>query len=715
MYQYQINTILKHYTDIFDINFFPESSATLNKQYKLGDFLSEIKTQAENYGILIIENEVDSYHLKELVRDNDFPITYFYDTGTDIVPIIDGRIHKKGIDYTFEILPSGDKEPIASYPVQLPAKIKVLTAFPLESISKENREVVYTAEELTPMQRLIRMLKVEKKDIVSIYIYAVLIGAVSLILPLGIQAIVGMVQGGLVFSSIYILIGLVIVALIISGVMQIMQLTLVEYLQERLFSKAAFDFTFRIPRIRAEALFKYYPPELLNRFFDIITVQKTLPKILIDITAAVIQIIFGLLLLAAYHPLFIGLSFVTIILFYIITRFYGKSTLNANIIKSKYKYKIAQWLQDVARLHYSFKVSGSNRFPLEKTQKLVSSYLKYRKKYFDSLLIVFYNAVFFKALITGGLLIIGTYLVIDRQITIGQFVASEIVIVLVVGSIEKILLSVDSVFDLLTAVDKLGQVTDMPLETNNGIIKHLKFSETPIGLKTKGLTFKFDDMDNATINQLDLEVESNMNICIAGTNSSGKETLLNVLAGIYTSFKGSITFNGISLRDIERDHLHETIERNVSSEGIFDGTLLENISMNRSNVTLEDVYWVLEKLELLEPISQLRDGLQTQMISGGRRFSTSFITKITLARCIVNRPKLLMISSCYEHFDTSYLNGFLAFITDKSQPWTLITVSNDTRVMQACDKIVVMDRGKVVAEGSYESLKGNPFLTNCTK
>lgn len=715
MYQYQINTILKHYTDIFDINYLPGKPAIQNKAYSLPEFLSELKRQGENYGVLIIENEVDSLHLKELVRDNDFPITYFYDTGTDIVPVVDGRNHKKGIDYTFEVLPDGERESISEYPMKLPQRIKVLTAFPLESISKERLEATYTPEELTPVQRLLRMLSVEKKDIISIYIYAVLIGAVSLILPLGIQAIVGMVQGGLVFSSIYVLIGLVIVALIISGVMQIMQLTLVEYLQERLFSKAAFDFTFRIPRIRAEALFKYYPPELLNRFFDIITVQKTLPKILIDITAALIQILFGLLLLAAYHPLFIGLSFVTVILFYIITRFYGKSTLGANIVKSKYKYKIAQWLQDVARLHYSFKVSGSNRFPLEKTQRLVSSYLKYRKKYFDSLLVVYYNAVFFKALITGGLLIIGTYLVIDRQITIGQFVASEIVIVLVVSSIEKILLSVDSVFDLLTAVDKLGHVTDMPLETNNGMIKHLKFSEKPITLKTTDLTFKYEDMDKPILDSFNLEVSSGTSICIAGASSSGKETLLNVLAGIYTSFKGSVTFNGISLRDIERDHLHETIERNVSSEGIFDGTLLENISMNRSNVTLEDVYWVLEKLELLEPISLLPDGLQTQMISGGRRLSASLISKITLARCIVNRPKLLMISGCYEHFDTIYLEKFLQFVTDKSQPWTLITVSNDARIMQACDQVVIIDKGKVVAEGPYVNLLGNPFLDNCQK
>jgi ABC-type bacteriocin/lantibiotic exporter with double-glycine peptidase domain len=718
MYQYQINTILKHYTDIFDINFFPEIDKIENLKYEntVQNFISELKSQGEKFGVLIVENEIDSYSLAKIIKDNDFPIVYFNENedGT-FTPIIDGREAKKGIDYSLELASDGTTKNFDTTERKLSEKVKILTAFPLESISKEYREVEQSNKHLTPMQRLIRMLKVEKKDIISIYVYALLIGAVSLMLPLGIQAIVGMVQGGLVFSSIYVLIGLVVVALIISGVMQIMQLTLVEYLQERLFAKAAFDFTFRIPRIKAESLFKYYPPELLNRFFDIITIQKTLPKILIDITAAVIQIIFGLLLLAAYHPLFIGLTFVTVLLFYVVTRFYGSTTLDANIVKSKYKYKIAQWLQDVARLNYSFKVSGSNGFPLEKTQKLVSGYLRYRKKYFDSLLIIFYNAVFFKVFITGGLLILGTYLVIDRQITIGQFVASEIIVVLVVSSIEKILLSIDSVFDLLTAVDKLGYITDLPLEPNNGVVKHLKFSAAPISLQTKDLIFKYDDLGSPTINQLNLVINANENICLAGANASGKETLLNVLAGIYTSYKGSIMYNGISLRDIERDHFYEMIERNVSAEDVFDGTLLENLTMNRPSVTIEDVYWVLENLNLLGTIAELKDGLNTQMISGGRRFSNSFITKLTLARCIVNRPKLLMLSNCYENFDSQYMKKFLSFVTDKEQPWTLLTISNDSNVMKACDKVIILDKGKIVAEGTYDSLEGNEFLSRCIK
>lgn len=712
MRQQQIKTVLSQFAKTFDIQYSPSIHDIEDLRYDIAEFISVLQTEAEKLGLLIIEKDVTIEHFNYSLKNNDFPILYFTQGEHDILPVIDGRTFNPTEEFTYLVKEVGLKPKEIPTPLLFGETVKMLTAFPVQSISEESR-ADEQEESLKPFQRLTKMLKVERKDIIAIYVYALLIGAISLVLPLGIQAIIGLVQGGLVFSSIYILIGLVFVALVISGVMQVMQLTLVEYLVERLFSKAAFDFTFRIPRIKAESLLKYYPPELLNRFFDIITVQKTLPKLLIDITAALIQIIFGLLLLTAYHPLFILFGIVTIILVLGITRVYGSQTLDSNIIKSKYKYKIAQWLQDLARTSYAFKVAGNTTLPLQKMETLLGGYLKYRKKYFDYLLVLFYNAVFFKALVTGGLLILGTYLVINRQITIGQFVASEIVVVLVVGSVEKILLSLDSVFDLLTAVDKLGQISDLPLENSNGKVKHFNFSEKAIGVKITDLNYSFEDNYSPTIKNFNLDIKSGERVCITGTNGSGKETLLNVMAGILTNFDGVISYNGVSLRDIENGHLHEVIERNVSSDGIFDGTLLENMTMSRRKVSMKDVFWVMKNLNLEESIGRLKDGLSTQMVSGGRRFSQSFSTKITIARCIVNRPKLLMLSNCYEHIDKQDIKQILNFLVDKSQPWTFVTVSNDPEVMKACDRVVVLHEGSVSLEGTYESLINEEGLKRC--
>ncbi len=318
----------------------------------------------------------------------------------------------------------------------------------------------------TPFKRLIRLLGTEKHDIGYIYLYAIMAGFINLSLPLGIQAVFNFVSSGTVFNSVYLLISLIIIGVVLGGLLQIGQISLVEVLQQRIFAKAAFEFTYRLPRIRPEALRPYYPPELMNRFFDIINVQKSLPKLLIDITAAGIQVVLGIILLSFYHPVFIVFGLLTVLMLWFVILIYGKRGEETSLLESKYKYKVAAWLEDLARDLSTYRREADSLDAIDKMDDLVANYLKHRNDHYRVLKRFFYNAVAFKAIITGSLLIVGTALVVDRQMTLGQFVAAELVIVLITSAVEKLIMSIDTVFDLLTAVEKLGSVTDLPLETD---------------------------------------------------------------------------------------------------------------------------------------------------------------------------------------------------------------------------------------------------------
>lgn len=315
----------------------------------------------------------------------------------------------------------------------------------------------------SPLQRLIRLLATEKKDIGYIYLYALVTGLISLSLPLGIQAVFNLVSGGLVFNSVYLLIGVVIVGVIATGSLQVAQMTLVEILQQRIFAKAAIEFAYRLPRIDPNALAGSYPPELMNRFFDVLTIQKGLPKLLIDLTAAAVQILFGIILLSAYHPVFIGFGLFTFILILLICRIYGPGGLKTSLSESKYKYKVVAWLQEVARDLPTYRHQHDTQEPVDHMDELVAQYLTHRNGHFRVLKRFFYSGIAFKSIVTGGLLILGTALVIGREMSLGQFVAAELVIVLITGSVDKLVSGIDTVFDLLTAVEKIGSVTDMPL------------------------------------------------------------------------------------------------------------------------------------------------------------------------------------------------------------------------------------------------------------
>ena len=318
--------------------------------------------------------------------------------------------------------------------------------------------------QFTPVQRLIRLLTTEKKDIGYVYLYAIVAGLINLSLPLGVQAVFNFVSSGTVFNSVYLLITLVIIGVILNGLINIGQAAIVEVMQQRIFAKAAFEFTYRLPRIQKDALRPYYPPELMNRFFDVMSVQKALPKFLIDITAAVLQIIFGIILLSFYHPVFIVFGLVTLLLVVGVVLILGKSGLETSLNESKYKYKVAAYLEELARDLSAYRKEADSFEAIDRMDNLVASYLSYRNAHFNILKRFFFNAVFFKTLIVGSLLIMGTWLVVDRQMTLGQFVAAELVIVLITGAVEKLIMSIEVVFDLLTAVEKLGNVTDLPLD-----------------------------------------------------------------------------------------------------------------------------------------------------------------------------------------------------------------------------------------------------------
>ncbi|HEV7347171.1 ABC transporter ATP-binding protein [Telluribacter sp.] len=697
---------------IYDISYEPD---------EIQRFVTDFLSIANQYNLTVVSSHIAPQKLDQLLSEANYPIMYLEQEGRQIVPVIAGKT-VKGNSLLEQIEAPGRITPAAASarkPVVFQdtpesdknGQVMYFTAFPMETLVSDQPKPNLPETKLTPVQRLYRLLINEKKDIGYIYLYAIVIGIITLSLPLGFQAIINLISGGMIFSSVYLLVGLVILGVLLTGILQIYQVTLVEVLQQRVFAKAAYEFTFRVPRIRTDALLGYYPPELMNRFFDVITVQKALPKILIEITGAILQIIFGILLLSFYHPFFIAFGLITFGILAIIIYFNGPKGLETSLVESKYKYKVVQWLEDIARSLYSFKLAGSSNLPVEKMDGYVNNYLNYRKKHFSVLLTFFWNAVGFKTTVIGGLLILGTVLVVNRQISLGQFVASEIVILLLTTSVEKLIQSIDVIFDALTAVEKLGTVTDLPLEKEEG------FSFTPSGspngmaLQVVDLSYKYKDHNKYTLKNLSFALHSGESLCITGANGSGKDTLLKVLSGLLTTYEGGIMYNGISLRDLNVASLRTYIEKNVNNDDIFEGSILENITLGRRSITMADLEWVINALKLNEVISKQPEGINTLMVPGGRRFSESFITKVTIARSIINRPRLLMINDL-QSLERPERMRLVRFLTDKQNPWSLIIVSNNPAKMKLCDKVMVLQEGHIVAFGSYREVNQNAIFQN---
>ena len=557
----------------------------------------------------------------------------------------------------------------------------------------------------SPVSRFIRMLEPDRKEISQIYLYALFNGMVNLSLPLGIQAIINLIQGGRISTSWIVLVGVVILGIAFAGLLQIMQLRITENIQQRIFTRASFDFAYRVPRIRLEALYNLYAPELMNRFFDILTIQKGLPKILMDLSTASLQIVFGLILLSLYHPFFIVFGLILVLLLYLIFRFTGKQGLKSSYDESTYKYRVAHWLEELARTKDTFKLAGKTLLPLQKADREVSGYLDAREKHFGLLLRQYVGMVGFKIIVAAGLLIMGGKLVLDQQMNIGQFVAAEIIILLIMNSTEKLILSFETIYDVLTGVEKMSYVTQLELERVEGEdAEVLRAGKSGLTVEVRDLIFTYPGSLRSVLENMSFVIRSGEKVCICGPNGSGKSTLMQVIGGLYQATAGQLLFNGIPASAVKIDALRSMIGDSLTREQVFEGTLWENIAMGRPGVTRENVELGIDAFQLRRWLQQQPMGLHQAIYPGGARLPRSIIQKILLVRSIADTPQLLLLEDALEHIEQGERNKIIDFITSPERPWTLVAISSNPEFMRRCNRLIWIEDGRVARIGKYDDL-----------
>lgn len=549
---------------------------------------------------------------------------------------------------------------------------------------------------MTPWQRLMGMLSLYKRDIFQVFYYAIFAGLVNLSLPLGIQAIINLLQGAQVSTSWIVLVVLVTVGVVFVGILQLMQIRIIENVQQKIFTRASFEFAYRFPKIKMRELYNYYPPELANRFFDILTVQKSLAKVLIDFPAAVLQIFLGLLLLSFYHPFFIVYGMLLLLLMYVVFKFTAQKGLDTSLDESKNKYKVAHWIQEIARSIVSFKLSGKTSLAVDKNDALVSKYLDAREGHFRILVLQFIQMIGFKVLVTAGLLLIGGLLVLNQEMNIGQFVAAEIIILMVIGSVEKLILGLETFYDLLTSLEKMGQVVDLELESQQGE-KPFKENES-FTVELEDVRYSLPDTGKMVLNGINLKINPQSTIHLKGGRDSGRTSLLRVVAGILEPDSGGVYINNASIKGVNLNYYRAHVGQSFAEESPFEGTLLENITFGDPDISQQQVYWALEKVGLSSFVREQPNGLQTVLYPEGKQIPYIISKKIVLARSIVAKPKLLVLKDPLDHFGQEEAHQIIKFLTDPSNGWALLVVSENEKWSTYCNGVVTLEKGRVVNE-----------------
>lgn len=537
------------------------------------------------------------------------------------------------------------------------------------------------------LKKLNKLILLDKRDLGSIYFFAIVAGIISLIMPLGIQSIINFVLAAQLSTSVVVLIAFVIAAVILNGIIQLKQMQVIERIRQKIFSRYSLEFSDTIPKIQLEKVDDYYLPELTNRFFDTINLSKSIEKILLDIPTAIMQIIVGLILISFYHPVFIAFGALLVIILILIMGVTSGEGFRTSMEASERKYEIVGWFQELARGINTFRYSKGTELHMKKTDRILTSYLKQRTAHFKILETQFISLVSFKVLIISAMLIVGTYLLINQQINIGQFIAVDIVILLIITSIEKLIQNMDNIFSSLTALEKLGKIVDRDVEVGGQLVYKVADG---CKISFNNVSFTYPDGSKALEN-VDIQVDNAKITVIQGASGAGKSSIIKLLSGGYENFEGSININDIPIGNYDLNSLRKATGILLQQQDIFEGSVLDNITMGHQGTPMNEIVALSKLVGMDEFIGAGKQGFDTMIDPTGKRLNRKVKQQLLLMRALVGRHSLLLLENPFKHLEEEVASAILEFI--KNQKITVIIVAESVEWAKASDQIILLEDG----------------------
>ncbi|MEQ1825372.1 MAG: ABC transporter ATP-binding protein [Pirellula sp.] len=533
-------------------------------------------------------------------------------------------------------------------------------------------------EHISPQRRLIRFLKFESRDIWSLVIFGFIVAVLDLATPLAVEQMVTTIGFASLTQPLIWLAVLLFGILTLSAVIKGLQYFIVEILQRRMFVRVVGDLAERLPRLERSAMDGIHGPEMANRFFDVMTLQKATASLLVDGLSLVIQTLTGLFLLALYSPFLLAFDLVLIMAMTVILYLLGRNAVRTAIEESLIKYRVAHWLQDVIGNPTAFQVHGAGDLVVDRANRLTVEYLGARRNHFVVLMRQTLFALVLYAVSISSLLSLGVWLVISESLSMGQLVASVSVVVVVVGAFAKIGKSLESFYDLLSAVDKVGHLIDLPTLPPS---RSLDAGVGPVDVRFKSLELV---SVHQHLHVGDLKIENGQRFAIVGEGDCGKSLLMQTLCGLRHPGEGYIEIGGVDSREVNRFADGSMVSFAADTE-IFRGTFLENISLNRLSVGSTEVRNALQSVDMWDEALALPHGLETMLQSGGYPLSGSQSIRLMIARAVATRPRLLLIDGSLDRLPPKMRMRVWERLSDRKQPWTLIVATHDQAIIEQCD------------------------------
>ncbi|MGM0218426.1 peptidase domain-containing ABC transporter [Enterococcus sp. AZ126] len=298
------------------------------------------------------------------------------------------------------------------------------------------------------------------------------------------------------------------------------------------------------------------------------------------------------------------------------------------------------------------------------------------------------------------LIYVGLFQVTKGQLTLGELISFN---ALSGAFIAPIVTVFDSYTEFLLLRSYFGKLNEILEAKDNPRLAIEGEKITAIdSVAVENVSFKYSYFEEDILHSVSFQIERGDKVAIVGKSGSGKSTLLKLLAGLYDTSSGQIKFNDIDLKKIDEESLKKCISIVNQKPTIFNASLYDNIVLNQTEAKDERVEQAIFDSRVDEIIMNLPLGLETQISEGGMNLSGGQMQRISIARALVKETSLLLMDEPTSSLDNISENFIMNRL--KTYDFTCIIVAHRLNTIKHFDRILVMDQGKVVEEGTHQEL-----------
>ncbi len=301
---------------------------------------------------------------------------------------------------------------------------------------------------------------------------------------------------------------------------------------------------------------------------------------------------------------------------------------------------------------------------------------------------------------TVMILWLGASEVLSLQMTIGQLIAFNMMVNHLSQPLAKMVELWGQYIQTRVAVDKLADMLNLPVEQYTGADS----AELSGQIDFSNITFRYQPDIPPTINQLSLSIAAGETIGVVGTSGSGKSTLARLLLRLYSPEQGEIRVDGISLNQLSVEHLRQQIGVVLQESYLFNKTVTENIAQSCPQASLADIIGAAKLSGAHEFIVKLAKGYDTVIAEGGQSLSGGQRQRLAIARTLLSNPRILILDEATSALDDETQALILANMAKIANGRTVITIAHRLSTVRDCDRIIVLDKGQIIEQGSHQYL-----------